>query len=190
MKKVLKIIGIVFVVIYITIALGLTICLLNYNKYNITVLGDKTFIIVRDEELKPSFNEGNLVIVTKNKNDEIKVGDQIFFYNVHQNQVGVNLGNVVQKEKVTDTETTFIMEGDLKISSEYVIGKAETSDVYNNLGSILSFLESRWGFLFFIIFPILLMFIYEIYAVIMEIKNPANEKKRQVNENKKIADEK
>ncbi len=189
MKKVLKIVAIVFAAIYIVIALGLTICLLNYNQYNITVLGNKTFIIVRDEELKPSFEKGNLVVVQKNKNEDIKVGDEIFFYNVHQNEVGVNFGNVVRKEKVTDTETTFIMEGDLKISSEYVIGKAETSKIYNNLGSILSFLESRWGFLFLIIFPVLLMFIYEIYVVVMEIKKPTKEVKKSVNETKKIIDE-
>ena len=64
------------------------------------------------------------------------------------------------------------MNGDYPLSSEFVIGKAETSKTYHNLGSILSVLESKYGFLFLIIFPILVLFIYEIYIVIKEIKNP------------------
>ena len=67
------------------------------------------------------------------------------------------------------------MNGDYKLSSEYVIGKTKTSKTYHKLGSILAVLESRIGFLFLIIFPILIVFIYEIYAVIKEIKSPNEE---------------
>ena len=64
MKKVLKGIGIVLVGVYLrVIAITLTVFLLNYNKYNITELNNKSLIIVRDEELKPDFQKGDLVIV-------------------------------------------------------------------------------------------------------------------------------
>ena len=63
------------------------------------------------------------------------------------------------------------MDGDYAVSSEYVIGTAKTSKSYSNLGTILGVLESRFGFLFMIIFPILVLFIYEIYAVIRELKS-------------------
>lgn len=175
MKKVLKIFGIVLGVIYCLIAITLTICLLNYNDYNITELGDKTLIIVRDDELEPNYQNGDLVIVSKNPNKDILVGDKIFFYNTIEKQVTVNIGNVVAKENITSKESTFTMNGDYQLSSEYVIGKTETSKVYHSLGSVLSVLESRIGFLFLIIFPILIVFIYEIYAVIKEIKSPNEE---------------
>ena len=174
-KKVLKIIGIILGIIYALIAITLTICLLNYNDYNITVLGNKTLILVRDNELEPNFQKGDLVIVTKNSNQDINIGDKIFFYNDNEKQVTVNIGNVVNKENITQKETTFIMNGDYKLSSEYVIGKTKTSKTYHKLGSILAVLESRIGFLFLIIFPILIVFIYEIYAVIKEIKSPNEE---------------
>lgn len=80
MKKVLKIIGGVFILVYAVIAIVLTVCLLNYNDYNITEFKDKSLIIVQDDELRPDFNDGDLVIVYKNKNSDIKVGDKIFFY--------------------------------------------------------------------------------------------------------------
>lgn len=175
MKKILKIIGIIFVVIYCLIAITLTVCLLNYNDYNITVLGDKTLIIVKDEELLPSYQKGDLVIVRKNPNYEVAAGDKIFFYDEAEAQVTVNLGTVVSKTNVTKEETTYTVNGDYPISSEYLIGKTETSQVFHKLGTVLSVLESRFGFLFLIIFPILVLFIYEIFVVIKEIKSPDEE---------------
>lgn len=175
MKKVLKIFMIILGVIYAGIAIILTVCLLNYNDYNITVIGDKSLIIVSDDELKPDFENGDLVVVTKNSNEDIKIGDKIFFYDTYKNQISVNLGNVVGKEVVNEDEVTYTMNGNYSLSSEYVIGKSSTSSRYENIGSILSVLESRFGFLFIIIFPILILFVYEIYAVIVEIKNPIDE---------------
>ena len=63
MKKVLKIIGGIFLAAYVVVAIVLTVLLLNYNKYNVTEINGNTFIIVKDEELKPSFQKGDLVIV-------------------------------------------------------------------------------------------------------------------------------
>ncbi len=175
MKKFLKVFGIILLVIYAGVAITLTSFLLKYNDYNITEINGNSFVIVRDEDLKPDFNKGDLVVVKKNDNNDIKPGDKIFFYEIEKDNVTVNLGNVVNKEVVNDKETTFIMDGEYPISSEYVIGKASTSKSYSNLGSILSVLESRYGFLFIIIFPILILFIYEIYAAIKEFKSPIDD---------------
>lgn len=175
MKKVLKIIGCIFIFMYAMVAILLTVCLLNYNDYNITEFKDKSLIIVSDDELRPEFNKGDLVVVYKNKNSDIKVGDKIFFYDNYKDQVSVNLGSVIDKKNITRYETTFVMNGDYSVSSEFVIGKASTSKKYANFGTILSILESKFGFLFIIIFPILILFIYEIYAVIKEIKRPTDE---------------
>lgn len=175
MKKIFKIIGIIFIAFYCLMTIGLTICLLNYNDYNITEINDKTLIIITDSELESNnYKKGDLVVVTKNDNSDIAIGDKIFFYDIDHNkeEVIINIGSVVNKEKITDTESTFTMNGEYLLSSEYVIGKTDTSKIYHGFGSVLAILESRLGFLFLIIFPILVLFIYEIYAVIREIKNP------------------
>ena len=44
------------------------------------------------------------------------------------------------------------------------------------MGSILSVLESKCGFLFLIVFPSLIAFIYEIYVVVSEIRGKKDEK--------------
>lgn len=170
MKNVLKIILGFFVTVYMICAVFLTVCLLSYNDYKISVIGDKSLIILEDDELAPTYKKGSLLVVTKNSNDDINVNDDIFFYNTYRNEVIVSTSKVKEKQKITDAETTFVVDGNYDISSEYVIGKADTTLVYEGFGTILGFLESKWGFLLVIMFPISLLFVYEIYAIIREIK--------------------
>ena len=42
MKKVLKIIGGIFLAAYVVVAIVLTVLLLNYNKYNVTEINEAT----------------------------------------------------------------------------------------------------------------------------------------------------
>lgn len=175
MKKVVKIFGLLIVAVYMVVAVFLTVCLLNYNKYHITELGKKSLIIVSDDDLEPKYVKNDLVVVYKNNNEDIKSGDYVFFYNAYQNQVSVNLGKIIKSTRVNEKEYTYTLEGNLEVSSQYVIGKSETSKAYSNMGLVLKVLESRLGFLLIIILPILVLFIYQIYAVILEIKRPVNE---------------
>ena len=169
MKRV--IIGIL-VTIYLLVAVFLTACLLTYNDYKISEFGDKSLIILDNKDFEPDYHKGALLIVQKNKNDDIKVNDEIFFYNTYKNQIVVSNSKVIKTEKITETQTTYTISGNYEISSDYVIGKASTTTVINNVGDILSFLESRWGFLLVIVFPISILFIYEIYVIIREIIRP------------------
>lgn len=175
MKKVVKIFGLLIVAVYLVVAVFLTVCLLNYNKYHITELGRNSLIIVSDDDLEPKYVKNDLVVVYKNNNEDIKSGDYVFFYNAYQNQVSVNLGKVIKSTRVNEKEYTYTLEGNLEVSSQYVIGKSETSKAYSNMGLVLKVLESRLGFLLIIILPILVLFIYQIYAVILEIKRPVDE---------------
>ncbi len=177
MKKGLKILLGVIIAIYLTVVIFLTVCLLNYNKYNITEFKNSSLIIVEDDALAPKYTKGNLVVVKKSKPEEIKVGDEIFFYNTYENQVSVSYTEVIATEKITEEETTYTLKGDKKLSSSNVIGKGEGSKVYKSAGKTLKTLSSRWGYLFCIVVPILLAFIYEIYAVVKEIKHPKEKNK-------------
>lgn len=187
MKRVFKIIAGVLLAIYLILVVCLTTCLLTFNDYKISVIGDKSLLIVNDNTLNPDYKKGDLLVITKNDNKDIKVNDKIFFYNHYQSEVVVNISTVDNVQKITDTETTFTVNKEYDISSEYVIGKTSTTKVYSGLGEFLKILESKWGFLCLIILPITILFIFEIYAIIMEIKNsPVEEKNAEDNlENKK-----
>ena len=59
-------------------------------------------------------------------------------------------------------------EAKTTIATTRVIGKY--SAIYHNIGGVLDVLQSRIGFLLLVILPILLIFMYQIYALIIVIK--------------------
>ena len=69
--------------IYFIIAIFVTICLLSYNDYKVSVFGNTSFIIVSDNKLEPTFNKGDLVII--GNDDEIQVGESVLYYNTYMN---------------------------------------------------------------------------------------------------------
>ena len=174
MKKI--ILNILFTV-YAVIAVFTTVCLLSYNEYKISEFGDNSIVLVTNDELSPDFNKGDLVIVKAGNKSKITVGDKVFFYNSRDKKVEVALAPVVKREVVTSTEITFTFEGDHDVSSQYVLGAAKDATVIPVVGGILSVLESKWGFLFLIVFPSLIAFIYEITVVFSEIKAEKKESK-------------
>lgn len=161
------IVNIIFI-IYAIIAVFVTICLLSFNEYKVSEFGNTSLVIVDNEELEPTYNKGDLVIVDKSK--RIREGDTIFFYNSSADAVEVTLANVQRIEKVNDFEYTYTIDGDRSISSEYVLGNAEDVTKISTIGTVLGVLESKWGFLILIVFPSLFAFIYEITVVFTEIR--------------------
>ena len=181
MKK--KFLNFIFT-IYIIVAVFATICLLSYNSYKVTEFVNKSLVIISDNELLPELKKGDLVIV--DKNELILTGHKAFFYQTYNRNIEISLGNVQKIEKVNSTETTYTFDGDKSVSSEYVLGPLEGSSVIPMAGTVLSILESKWGFLFLIVFPVLLLFINQITKVFADIRESSKEEKENIkNESKK-----
>lgn len=162
--------------IYFIIAILLTITLLAYNDFKISEFGPYSLLIIRDDELAPEFNEGDLVIV--NKNDEVLTGRKAFFYDTYNQKIEVKLGTIEGAERVTREEVTYTLEGERKISSEYVLGPANTAEVIPTLGKVLGTLQSKWGFLFLIVFPALILVINQIGIVFNNVIDSIKEAKQ------------
>jgi len=169
MKKVLKIIGLVLAVPYIFMVVVLTIFLLNFNEHRVTELSGRSLIIVRDNELD-GFKKGDLVVVPEAENKDINAGDNIFFYEVYGQEITIRLAEVESKQDDDQQMTTFRMPGEYDLLSSNVIGLESDADTYGGVGSVLDFLQSRWGFLFVVILPVLVAFIWGVYAFVKEIK--------------------
>ena len=69
------------------------------------------------------------------------------------------------------------------IAHTRVLGKYSTT--YANLGTVLDVLESRVGFLFLVLLPIMIVFIYQVYEFIMILRYEDVDKE----ERKKIREE-
>lgn len=174
-----KIIYNILFTIYAIIAVFTTICLLSFNEYRITEIGKNALVIIDDNSLSPDYSKGDLVIVNKAEKDKTSVGDKVFFYSSHDRTVTVSLANVLKKEQITSTETTYTLDGNYDISSEYVIGPAKSSKIIKGVGSVLQVLESKWGFLLLIVLPSLIAFLYEIGVVISEVRGSKKSKSKE-----------
>ena len=170
MIKVLKfiknfIVG-VLMVIFFTFAISITVLLLNYNKYGLTQFGDTTFVTIKDDFTSDTFKKGDLVLVKSRRLDKLELGEEIFVYRIiSSNKVLVEVGKIGQI--YLEEDAISFENGDI-FSNEFIIGTADKT--YDKVGTYLSIIESKWGFLFIVLIPCLLIFIYEIYALIVEIK--------------------
>ena len=159
------------IIIYAIFAIFLTICLLSYNEFKVTEFGNYSLIIIDSNDIKGDFEKGSLVIVDTDEDPEI--GEKAFFYNT-SNKNEISLAEVQNKEVVSDVETTYTFAGDKLVSTAHMIGSTEHTTVIPYLGTVLAITASKWGYLFLVVLPTLLAFLYEITKVIEDIKNSKN----------------
>ena len=172
--KVLGIIKNIFVgilgIIYFAFVITMTVLVLLFNDYGVTQFEDQTLILIKSDVTPVTDNvyvKGDLVIVKEQKVANLKEGEEVFTYKVDEDtkKVDIEVG-VVKTIHVDDNAITF--ENGDQYGMEFVAGSKVK--VYNKVGRYLSIIESQWGFLFTVIVPSFMIFIYELYALIIEIK--------------------
>lgn len=153
--------------IFFGFVIFMTVLLLNYNKYGVTEIGDTSVILIKEKVSSEKYVKGDLVLVKDKDIEDINVGDEIFMYQIDDvnNKVHIDLGNIKSVD-IDSKELHF--ENGSAYHMDRIIGEADK--VYNKAGSYLSVIQSKWGFLFIILVPSFLIFIYALYALIVEIK--------------------
>ena len=155
-----KIIYNTLIILYALIAIIVTICLLSFNQYKVSEFDSTTVLIINTNNLKEKgFNKGDLVLVDTTQKQE--PGEDIFFHATSE------LG-----------ETTYVLENK-EIPSDLAIGPTKNSTRIGKLGTILSILESKWGFLILIVFPSLLAFLYELWEFIANVRAAKDEEEEE-----------
>jgi uncharacterized membrane protein len=170
MKKVLRFIWSIVELVIIAYVILITSFILCRNKYGYTQIGDYTFnnIALIDERNIEDTKKGDLLVV-KNTND-IKKGDRIYYYAAY-NEVFIVRSDYVVSIESDDYSSLYTIERNgekLTIANTRVLGKY--SNTYSNLGAILDVLESRVGFLFLVLLPIMIVFIYQVYEFVMILR--------------------
>ena len=170
MKVLGNIVKSIVVGLWLIVAIFVTVCLLSYNEFNVPVMGKTSLLIIDNEELEPDFKDRDLVIVKRESDKKINVGDKVFFYNGNKStEYLINIGEVEDVESVTAMESTFKINGQ-SVSGQYVIGRVNGVSKMANFGLILSLLTSKWGFIFVVILPTLFALVYEVVAIVTEVK--------------------
>lgn len=197
MKKVLSKIGSILwgivEVLIIVYVLCITMCILCRNKFGYTQFDKYTLVSLQEETYRyiDGSEEGDLLVVKRG--GDIEKGDVIYYYININDQYVVKTGAV---ESLVEGETTslYTLNDEVKttVASSKVLGKQ--SNLYPTWGTVLDLLMSRFGFLFLVLLPILVVFIYQIYEFIMVLKYEKVEeetpKKKKVVKEKKTIDSK
>ena len=171
MKKIGNIIKGILISIWVVIAIVTTILLLSYNKFSVSEIGSYSIFVVDNERLEPDYLKHDIVIAKKVIEEKYSVGDMAFFYiDNPEDAVFINYGKINRIDVVDHAEDAYYF-GDDAVSYGKLIGPASEAKVYHKWGLVLSILESKWGFMFFIIFPTIFAVVYEIYSIIEEVKS-------------------
>ena len=170
MKNVLKVVAGILVTIYLVIVVFTTALLLNRNDYGVSSVLGNYMVFVEDKKLEPTYKEHSLLVIKPVKNNELEEGTKAFFYDTYATTKKIKFVEITKKEEVNENETTYTLKDNTKISSEYVLGTEKSTTTLNLLGAFLYVVQSRWGFLFIVVFPLFLAFVYEIYSIYKEVK--------------------
>ncbi len=166
MKVIKKIFVWLLIIVFFAFAIGMSILLLNKNDYGVTEFEDVSLIIVKDEVNNEKYEKGDLVLVEKKRVKDISVGDEVFVYTVDtEGDVDIDIANV---GSVYESDGAIAIESGVNYTEKFIVG--EGTEVLSGLGTYLNILQSTWVFFFIIVVPCFLLFIYQIYALIVEIK--------------------
>ena len=188
MKKVL---GSVLFVIYAIIAITVTVLLLSYNEYNNSQLGGYTVYIVKDDSLEPQYKQGSILLIKSTSDKNVQIGDELFLYKVLNSQEYYLVADTLTEKNQQGSHIVYTVGEDQNYASDYFVGKTSDTVVIDGWGYILGLLESRWGYLFCVVIVSLLLFLQEVFELIMEIKYNKEKKKTTVDteHNSKIVEE-
>jgi len=179
MRMILNFLKGAIISVWLVIAIFTTICLISYNDYLVSEIGEYSLFVVDNKDLEPDFKKYDIVIVEKQPEDKYKVGDKAFFYYVNRNTLSyINYGEITEIEVNEDFEDKYTFSN-TSISYGNLMGPAQGSKVIHKLGLVLKVFESRWGFMFLVILPTLFAIVYEIYYIAIEVKKDSKNKEEE-----------
>ena len=167
MKNVLKSVWSFIEVIIVVYVIFVTSCILMRNDYGYTQFGKYTFVTISESNAKffKVYEEGDLLIVRGQKFN-INEGDVIYYYLSLDDKYLVRQGVVASKVEDEYSALYTLNDNDKSsVSSSRVIGKYVS--VKKGAGRALEVLESRFGFLFLVLLPIMIVFIYQVYQLVV-----------------------
>lgn len=171
------------VTIWAVVAIFTTVCLLTFNKYEVSEFGDYSVLVIDNRSLEPTYQKNDIVIVRKDVQENYNIGDQTFFYYGNKKITSfVNLGEITDVQRNELAQDAYDFSG-VKVAYDKIIGKANGSVVIHKWGLVLKALESRFGFAICIILPTIYAVVYEIYVIAKQVKKETAREIERENKN-------
>ena len=193
MKKIcnLKFIGDIFVIIIIILAIFVTLFTIITNKDGISNLKGYSPFSIQSNSMFPTLKKGDMIITYNKINyQDLKVNDIISFYSFE------NGSNIIKTHRITNiylenNVRLYETKGDnndvsdnVYITDVDIIGKMKYRIPF--LGGIIDFLKNKWVFLFLILIPLGIIFIYQLIDFLKVLIDYKLEKEEQEEKEVKV----
>lgn len=183
-KKIAVISVNVLVCLILVMSLFITILVFSAqgSEDGVPAIFGKSLITIESGSMEPTYNEGDLVFMTKLSSEEkmnLEPG-QIITYRApidinRDGMIGdINTHRIVSIDKDSlriqtkgDNPETNTADDNYTIHLTDVIGVCTEDGKIGGLGSVIGFLRSSLGFFLCIVLPLILFFLYELYRFIM-----------------------
>ena len=174
MKKILNIVWNVLEVLIIIYVILIISFMSFSNKYGYSELGKYVLDV-----------DNNQFLVIK-KTKDIKTGDLVYYYSIVNEKYRIVYSNLSS----INEDKSYTFDNGEKVFSTKIIGKSHRRIPI--IGFILNNVKSKVNFFFFVLLPILFVFLYQAYEFILDIykKRCKKEKKEKKTEEKKTEEKK
>lgn len=151
MKKGLNTVWNVIQVLIIIYVISIISFMFFSNKYGYSQMGKYVIDV-----------DNNEFLVIK-KTNNIKEGDLVYYYSVVKEKYKIVYSNV----KSINEDKTYLLDNGDKITKTKILGKTDRKIPV--IGFILNNVKEKVNFLLFVLFPILIVFAYQVYKFIIGI---------------------
>ena len=176
MKKALQILGKILLylveAVLILYVIFITTILLCTNEHGFTEISGKTYIIVDKNTIDQltNYKLNDIIEVEEAKYNDINEGDIVFFYDTLNEKYIARVDRVVSKSGNNEAALYLLEAKGNSVNNKQLIGEP-TGRVFHGVGGVIKVLKSTAGFLFLVILPIFVLFVYQIYRTIVLIKD-------------------
>lgn len=155
MKKNLKIVWNIIQVFILVYVFLVTFLVININEYGYSEVGKSTFVPVTKNIKKylGDYKKSDLLII---KNNKINKDDEIYYYTVDETNYYISKAKVIEVNN-----GVYVTDNNFNIDQDRIIGNEIIRIKY--IGLFINFLLKEIGYFCFIILPMLILLIYNIY---------------------------
>lgn len=182
MKKVLTYLFDFLIVLIVVFAVAITFISLNTDENGISKLNGYIPLNIQTDSMVPTIKVGDMIITKEVDVDDLKVDDIISFLAEEEDTTIIKTHRIIDIKNENEV-ITYTTKGDNnEVADEVPVTEGNVVSLYKGvriplLGGIMTFLQSRVGFFIFIILPLFILFIYQLYKFIITI---VDEKKKDL----------
>lgn len=139
---------------------------------NVANIAGFTPLSVLSPSMRPTFDEGDLIIIHTVDPKTLAEGDIVTFHTIINNEYTLNTHRIVRIEDNNGIRNyTTMGDNNNGIADSHIIADGDIVGKYvaklPGVGRVMTFLSSPMGFLIVIVLPMLIFFVYQVYHLII-----------------------